>query len=98
MTDKEVKEIQEIKDQVRLLYPEQKLDLSFIKDVEMARRALFFAEKGLKAEIVIRCVRDEMKKRAEGWNVFSRIRYFEAFVKLAPSKYYRDERVKREVC
>lgn len=83
-------ELKAIKDQVKTFYPDQQLDLSFIVDVETARRALFFAEQGLKVEYMIRVVKDEMEKRKAGWSTFKRLNYYEAYLRIAPSWLFRN--------
>ncbi|AZR72514.1 hypothetical protein BBF96_03420 [Anoxybacter fermentans] len=85
MKEKEKKELKKIKDQIKELYPDQHLDLSFIQDVELARRALFLAKKGLKKEFLVRCVKIEIEKRKNGWDVFDRIKFWNNYFNAAPS-------------
>lgn len=87
------KELQELKNllaQVREHYPGEKVDLSMIQDVVLARRALYFAECGLKSEYMLRCLNIEIAKIKQGVDVFARIRHLQGYITSAPSWMFRD--------
>lgn len=97
MTDREQQEVETLKAQIREVYPGQPLDLSQIQDVELARRAWYFAKSGLKAEYMFRCLKIYQQLKDEGMSVFKRIYYFDDYLKVAPIFIFRDGFERKEV-
>ncbi len=82
-------EINRIKKHIQEIYNSTHVDLSKVKDLYMAKRALHLAEKGLGPKYLELALKLETENISKGMDIFGRLKFMEGFLSTAPRYFFR---------